>query len=391
MATLATRERIAERVRAVPPSGIRKFFDIIATMKDVISLGIGEPDFVTPQPIIRAGIRSLEMGQTGYTSNSGILELRQLLSQHLARLYGVEYEPEAEILITVGVSEALHLAMLATIGPGDEVIVPEPSFVAYVPSVVFAGGTPVTIPTYVENDFQVTAEEIERYITPRTKAVLIGYPNNPTGAVMTRQRLLEIASLAEKYDLLVFSDELYDRLVYGIEQTCFPSLPGMRDRTVLLGGFSKNYAMTGWRVGYACGPADLIAGLRKIHQYIIMSAPTMAQVAAIEALKSGEESVQAMRAEYDRRRRVIVDGLNAIGLPCFEPRGAFYAFPDIRRTGLSSEEFSERLLFEEKVAVVPGNAFGPSGEGYVRCVYAASMENIQAALRRIERFVNRYR
>ncbi len=389
MATVMTRERVAERVRAVPPSGIRKFFDIIATMKDVISLGIGEPDFVTPQPLIQAGIRSLAAGQTGYTSNSGILELRQLLSRHLARLYGVEYDPESEILITVGVSEALHLAMLATIEPGDEVIVPEPCFVAYVPSVVFAGGTPVTIPTYVEHDFQVTAEEIARHVTPRTKALLIGYPNNPTGAVMTRQRLLEIARLAEECDLLVFTDELYDRLVYGIQQTCYPSLPGMRDRTILLGGFSKNYAMTGWRIGYACGPADLIAALRKIHQYIIMSAPTMGQVAAIEALKCGEEHVQAMRAEYDRRRRVIVDGLNAIGLPCFEPRGAFYAFPDIRRTGLNSEEFSEKLLFEEKVAVVPGSAFGESGEGYVRCAYAASMENIQEALRRIERFVKR--
>jgi len=388
---IMTKERIAERVRVVPPSGIRKFFDIIATMKEVISLGIGEPDFVTPRPIVRAGIHSLETGQTGYTSNSGILELRQALSEHLGRLYGVEYNPETEILITVGVSEALHLAMLATVEPGDEVIVPEPCFVAYVPSVVFAGGTPVTIPTYVEHNFQVTAEDIERHITPRTRGLLIGYPNNPTGAVMSRERLTQIAALAEKYDLLVYSDEIYDRLVYGIEQTCFPSLPAMRDRSILLGGFSKDYAMTGWRIGYACGPADIIAAMRKIHQYIIMSAPTTGQIAAIEALKHGEEYVQAMRDSYDKRRRVIVDGLNAIGLPCFEPRGAFYAFPDIRRSGLSSEEFSEKLLFEEKVAVVPGTAFGPSGEGYVRCAYAASMENIEEALRRMERFVKKYK
>jgi len=390
MSPVVTRDRIAERVRSVPPSGIRKFFDIIATMKDVISLGIGEPDFVTPEPFIRAGIRSLEAGQTGYTSNSGILELRQLLSQHLERLYGVQYDPETEILITVGVSEALHLAMLTIVEPGDEVIVPEPCFVAYKPTVVFAGGTPVAIPTFVENDFQVTAQEIEAAITPRTKALLIGYPNNPTGAVMTRERLLDVAALAERYDLIVLSDEIYDRLVYGVEHTCFAALPGMWERTILLGGFSKDYAMTGWRVGYACGPADLIAGLRKIHQYIIMSAPTMGQMAAIEALKSGEEHVQRMRAEYDRRRRVIVDGLRAAGLPCFEPRGAFYAFPDIRVTGLTSDEFSEKLLLEEKVAVVPGNAFGECGEGFVRCAYAASLEDIEEALRRIERFVRRY-
>ncbi len=390
MSTVATRERVAERVRSVPPSGIRKFFDILATMKDIISLGIGEPDFVTPEPIIRAGIRSLEKGKTGYTSNSGILELRQLLSRHLEQLYGVQYDPETEILITVGVSEALHLAMLTVVEPGDEVIVPEPCFVAYKPSVVFAGGTPVAIPTYVENDFQVTAEEIEVAITPRTKALLIGYPNNPTGAVMSRERLLEVAAVAERHDLIVMSDEIYDRLVYGVEHTCFASLPGMRERTIHLSGFSKDYAMTGWRIGYACGPADLIAGMRKIHQYIIMSAPTTGQMAAIEALKSGEEHVQRMVAEYDRRRRVIVDGLRAAGLPCFEPRGAFYAFPDIRSTGLTSEEFSEKLLFEEKVAVVPGSAFGQCGEGFVRCAYAASLEDIEEALRRITRFVKRY-
>jgi aminotransferase len=388
---MVTQARIAERVRIVPPSGIRKFFDIAATMKDVISLGIGEPDFVTPPPLVDAGIRSLQAGETHYTSNSGIFELRQLVSQNLKRLYGVEYDPETEVLITVGVSEALHLVMLTLIEPGDEVIVPEPCFVAYIPTVVFAGGRPVTISTHVENDFQVTAAEIEAAITPRTKALLIGYPNNPTGAVMTRERLLEVAALAEKHDLLVLSDEIYDRLVYGIPHTCFPSLPGMRDRTVLLGGFSKDYAMTGWRVGYTCGPADIVAGLRKVHQYIIMSAPTTGQIAAIEGLKHGEPYVRQMIAEYDRRRRLIVDGLNAIGLPTFEPRGAFYAFPDIRPTGLTSSEFSEKLIYEEKVAAVPGSAFGACGEGFVRMSYATAYEKIEEALRRIERFVKRHR
>ncbi|MFQ6059457.1 MAG: aminotransferase class I/II-fold pyridoxal phosphate-dependent enzyme [Anaerolineae bacterium] len=381
---------VAQRVRSVPPSGIRKFFDIIATMEDVISLGVGEPDFVTPQPIIQAGIRSLEEGRTSYTSNSGMMELREALAEHLARLYGVEYDPETEILITVGVSEAMHIALLTVVEPGDEVIVPEPCFVSYKPGVIFAGGIPVVVPTRVENDFQITAAEIEAAVTPRTKALLIGYPNNPTGAVMSRQQLLEIAQLAERYDLVVLSDEIYDRLVYGVEHTCFASLPEMRDRTILLQGFSKDYAMTGWRIGYVAGNAEVIAAIRKVHQYAIMCAPTTGQIAAIEALRSGEEHVQRMVAEYDRRRQLIVQGLNEIGLPCFEPRGAFYAFPSIERTGLSSEEFSERLLFEEKVAVVPGNAFGDCGEGFVRCAYAASMEDIEEALRRMEKFVRKY-
>lgn len=387
------RERLSRRVRETPPSGIRRFFDILATMPEVISLGIGEPDFVTPHHIIDAGITSLREGYTSYTSNSGMLELRQLVSDHLARLYGVHYDPEKEILITVGVSEALHLATLALIDAGDEVIVPQPCFVAYTACVAFAGGVPITIPTVVEHDFQVTAEQIEAVITPRTRALLIGYPNNPTGAVMSRERLTEIADLAERYDLLVISDEIYDRLVYGVSHTCFPTLPGMRERTLLLGGFSKDFAMTGWRLGFACGPADLMSGLRKIHQYIIMSAPTPAQHAAIVALTDprSETSVRSMVEEYDRRRRVIVDGLNEIGLACFEPRGAFYAFPSVESTGLSSEAFSEKLLLEEQVAVVPGNAFGAGGEGYVRCAYTASMEDIQEALNRMERFVRRYR
>jgi aminotransferase len=385
------REVLAARVRSVPPSGIRKFFDIIATMDDVISLGVGEPDFTTPAHITQAGIASLERGETSYTSNSGVLELRQELSKHLTRLYGMEYDPAEELLITVGVSEALFLALLSVVDPGDEVIVPEPCFVSYRPGVIFAGGTPVTVEATVENGFEITAEDIERAVTPKTKALLIGYPNNPTGAVMSRQRLSEIATLAEKHDLVVLSDEIYDRLVYGVEHVCFSSLPSMRERTVLLGGFSKAYAMTGWRLGYAAAPAEILDGMRKAHQYIIMCAPVTAQVAGIEALRRGEEAVQEMRREYDQRRRVIVDGLNSIGLPCVEPRGAFYAFPSIQNTSLSSEEFSERLLFEQKVAVVPGTAFGECGEGFVRCAYATSLVDIEEALGRMEDFVKQHR
>ena len=386
-----THQRISDRVNRVPPSGIRRFFDIAATMPEVISLGIGEPDFVTPDHIRAAGIRSLEQGHTAYTSNSGLLELRVALSEHLERLYGVRYDPETELLITVGVSEALQNAMLATINGGDEVILPEPCFVAYPAAVAFADGVPVTVPTSVEHSFQVTGEAIAAAITPRTRAILIGYPNNPTGAVMPRERLLEIAELAERHDLLVFSDEIYDRLTYGVTHTCFASLPGMRNRTVLLGGFSKAYAMTGWRLGWLAAPADITAATRKIHQYAIMSAPTTAQYAGLEALLSGEAAVQHMLAEYDRRRRVIVGGLNEIGLPTFEAQGAFYVFPQVGHLGLSSEEFAERLLHEQHVAVVPGDAFGPSGAGFVRACYATSMDKIETALDRIDQFVKKLR
>lgn len=382
---------VSARVAGVPPSGIRKFFDIVATMKDVISLGIGEPDFVTPAPIVEAGVKSLQAGHTSYTSNSGILELRELVSAQLDRLYSVKYDPGDELLVTVGVSEALLLALMATMEPGDEVIVPEPCFVAYQPTVVFGGGVPVPVPTYVAQNFQVTVEELEKARTPRTKAVLLGYPNNPTGAVLERSRLVEIAEWAAANELLVISDEIYDRLVYGIEHTCFAALPGMRDRTILLGGFSKSHAMTGWRIGYAAAPPEVLAAMRKVHQYIIMSAPTTGQEAAIEAVRSGEPYVEAMRQEYDRRRRTIVDGFNRLGLACFEPRGAFYAFPSIEATGLSDEEFSERLLMEEKVAVVPGSAFGQSGAGHVRASYATSLPNIEEALNRVERFLVRQR
>jgi len=382
--------KISRRVAQAPPSGIRKFFDIAATMEDVISLGIGEPDFVTPDPILQEGVASLNRGETQYTSNSGTIELRTALSRHLEKLYGLRYDPEDEILITVGVSEALYLAMTALLDPGDEVIIPEPCFVSYAPEVAFAGGTPVTVATHVKDDFQVTAENIAAAITPKTKAILLGYPNNPTGAVMTRKIMGEIASVAEQNDLVVISDEIYDRLVYGIEHTCVPSLPGMRERTILLGGFSKNYAMTGWRIGYACANPDLLAALRKVHQYTIMSAPTTAQAAALVALEQGENHVEKMRQEYDRRRRLIVSGFNTLGMDCFEPRGAFYAFPSIAASGMSSNDFAMRLLEEEEVAVVPGDAFGVSGAGFVRASYATAFEKIEEALNRFERFIRRH-
>jgi aminotransferase len=384
------RNFISHRVSSIPPSGIRKYFDIAASMKDVISLGIGEPDFVTPAPILNAGIASLQRGETGYTSNSGTIELRRALAAHYERLYGVSYQPEDEILISVGVSEAMYAVMTSILDDGDEVIVPQPCFVAYTAEVALAGGVPVPIATRVENEFMVTGAEIEACITPRTKAILIGYPSNPTGAVMTRERLMEVAQVAQKHDLLVISDEIYDRLVYGVAHTCFSSLPGMRERTIVLGGFSKDYAMTGWRIGYMLGPADLVAAARKVHQYTIMSAPTTGQVAAVVALEQGDEYVERMRVEYDRRRRLIVGGLNSLGLDCFEPRGAFYAFPSIRKSGMSEDVFCDALLQEEQVACIPGSAFGAGGEGFVRMAYATSYEKIERALERMQRFMQRH-
>ncbi len=382
---------ISNRVAQTPPSGIRKFFDIAATMKDVISLGIGEPDFVTPAPILEAGIASLQRGETAYTSNSGTVELRSAVSAHLQRLYGVTYDPDSEIIITVGVSEALYLVMTAVINPGDEVIIPEPCFVSYAPEVQFADGVPVMVPTRVENQFEVTAEDIEAAITPKTKAIFLGYPNNPTGAVMSRERMLQITAVAELHDLLIISDEIYDQLVYGVEHTCVPALPGMRDRTILLGGFSKNYAMTGWRIGYACASPDLLGAMRKVHQYSIMSAPTTAQAAAVAALlPQNQKFVAEMRDEYNRRRRLIVDGFNTLGLDTFEPRGAFYAFPSIARTGMGGDEFAMRLLEEEEVAMVPGEAFGESGNGFMRASYATAYEKIEEVLNRLERFMRRH-
>jgi aminotransferase len=381
---------LASRVVSLKPSGIRKFFDIVATMKDVISLGIGEPDFVTPEPIIDAGIRALHAGETHYTSNAGLFELRQAITQHIFEIYGVEYDPVSEAIITVGVSEALYLALTAVLNPGEEVIIPTPCFVSYQAEVILAGGVPIEVPTYVGDGFQVKPHSLEAAITPHTKAILLGYPNNPTGAVYTRQVLLEIARIAEKHDLVIISDELYDQLVYGVQHVCFPALPGMRPRTILLGGFSKNYAMTGWRAGFACAPAELIKGLLRIHQYTIMSAPTIAQLAALEAMLHGDKYVAQMRDEYNRRRKLIVGGLNQLGLPTFEPHGAFYAFPNVAITGMDDETFAQKLLEEERVAVVPGSSFGRGGEGYVRCSYATAYEKIEEALSRMQSFMHRH-
>jgi len=384
-------QRLSKRVAGLKPSGIRKFFDIAATMKDVISLGIGEPDFTTPKPILEAGIRSLQNGETHYTSNWGKLELRQAIADNLMHLYKVKYHPTNEIIATVGVSEALYLTFTALIDPGDEVIIPTPCFVSYQAEVIMAGGVPVEVTARVENNFMVDPADIRKALTPRTKVIFIGYPSNPTGAVATREVMLEIAKIAEEYDLLVVSDEIYDRLVYDFEHVCFPALDeSTRHRTVLLGGFSKDYAMTGWRIGYACGPADIIQGLVRIHQYTIMSAPTTAQDAALEALKSGSPYVDEMVAEYDRRRRLLVAGLNHLGLRTFEPRGAFYAFPDIRASGMDDEIFAEKLLVEEHVAVVPGNAFGPGGDGFARLCYATEYSKIEEALHRMEKFMTRH-
>jgi aminotransferase len=335
-------------------------------------------------------MRSLGDGETHYTSNSGILELRQEIIHNLERLYGVYYDPVTEIVITVGVSEALYLAMTAILNPGEEVLIPTPCFVAYQPEVILAGGVPIEIPSRVQDNFQPNVEAMAEAVTTRTKAILIGFPNNPTGAVASRETLMEVLQIAEKYDLVVVSDEIYDRLVYDFSHVCFASLPGARERTLTLGGFSKAYAMTGWRIGFAAGPAEILKGLLRIHQFTIMSAPTTAQFAALEALQIGEEHVQEMVAEYDRRRRLIVGGLNQLGLPTFEPHGAFYAFPQINVTGMDDETFAEKLLGEEKVAVVPGSAFGAGGESFVRCSYATAYEKIEEALKRIESFMHRH-
>jgi len=390
MQTTTVKNHLSQRAANLKPSGIRKFFDIVATMKDVISLGIGEPDFTTPKPILEAGIRSLQAGETHYTSNAGKLELRQAVAANLKNLYGVSYDAATEINATVGVSEALYLTFTALLDPGDEVIIPTPCFVSYQAEVYLAGGVPVEIATRMENNFQVDPADIRKAITPRTKVIFIGYPSNPTGAVAERETLLEIAKIAIENDLIVVSDEIYDRLVYGFKHVCFPSLgEDIKQRTVLLGGFSKSHAMTGWRIGYAAAPAEIIAGLVRIHQYTIMSAPTTAQDAAIEALK-GDSYVLEMVAEYDPRRHLIVNGLNQLGLKTFEPRGAFYAFPNIAASGMDDETFAEKLLAEEHVAVVPGSAFGAGGAGFVRCSYATSYEKIEEALRRMEKFMERH-
>ncbi|MDP6646817.1 MAG: aminotransferase class I/II-fold pyridoxal phosphate-dependent enzyme [Dehalococcoidales bacterium] len=381
----------SQRANQLSPSGIRKFFDLLASTEGVISLGVGEPDYTTPWSIREAAIHSLEKGDTMYTSNSGMSELRQELSRYLKGSYQIDYDPSDGLLITVGVSEALDLALRAIIDPGDEVIMPDPCYVAYDACVILAGGIPVRVPTYEENNFELRAAAIEARVTDRTKAILFGYPANPTGTVIGRDKLSEIAEVVRRHRLLVISDEIYAKLVYGVEAICFAALPRMKDSTILLGGFSKAYAMTGWRIGYAAAPREIIAAMTRIHQYTIMCAPTMAQVAAVEALKSGESVTAEMVEDYNRRRLVIVKGLNDIGLTCFEPKGAFYAFPSIKSTGMVSEEFAETLLTEEKVAVVPGSAFGQCGEGYVRCCYATSLADIEEALSRLKRFIERHR
>jgi aminotransferase len=382
-------ERLSPTVKAIPPSGIRRFFDIVAEMKGVVSLGVGEPDFVTPWHIRESCVYGLQRGYTAYTSNLGLLELREEIARLIHNRYNVLYNPRNEVLVTVGVSEALDLAMRAIVSSGDEVLVPEPCYVSYKACVTLAGGTAVPVPTSVETEFRLQVEDLEARVTPRTKAILIGYPNNPTGAIMTREELLKIAEFATKHDLIVISDEIYGDLTYEGVHTCFSSLPDMRDRTILLNGFSKAYAMTGWRIGYALSNPEFIAAMNKIHQYTILCAPVTAQISAIEALKNGEPQMNKMVDEYNRRRRLMLEGLRSMGLDCFEPKGAFYIFPSIAKTGLTALQFAEELLKEEKVALVPGDAFGDCGQGFVRCSYAASFSNLSTALERIERFVSR--
>lgn len=382
--------RIAPSVNAIAPSGIRRFFDIAAEMDDVVSLGVGEPDFITPWHIRESCVYGLEQGYTAYTSNHGLLELREEITQLFKRDYNIDYCPQNEVLITVGVSEALDIALRAIVTPGDEVLIPEPCYVSYQACVTLAGGKAVGVPTKIENEFCITPEELEQYVTPKTKVLLIGYPNNPTGAVMTKEALEKIAIFAEAHDLIVISDEIYANLIYGgSAHTCFSALPKMRDRTILLNGFSKSYAMTGWRIGYALANPIFIAAMTKIHQYTMLCAPITAQIAAIEALRHGEKHMKKMVAEYDRRRHLILEGMRNIGLECFEPKGAFYIFPSIKNTGLTSDAFAEQLLRSERVALVPGTAFGKCGEGFIRCSYATSVSKISEALTRIDKFVKK--
>lgn len=376
-------------VTEIPPSGIRKFFDIAAEMKDAISLGVGEPDFVTPWHIRDKGIHSLQKGQTHYTANKGLKELREEISSYLDRRFNLKYDALTQTIVTVGGSEAIDLVFRAVIDPGDEVLVPEPSFVCYQPLTRLAGGVPVPITTKAENNFKITPDELKSVITPKTKILVLPYPNNPTGGIMTKEDLEAIGEVLKGTNILVLSDEIYAELTYGRKHCSIAEIDGMYDRTVIVSGFSKAYAMTGWRLGYACGHPDIISAMTKIHQYGIMSAPTIAQFAAIEALKNGDADIEAMRDEYNDRRRLIVGGFNAMGLDCFEPEGAFYAFPCIKSTGLSSADFCEKLLYDQKVAVIPGTAFGASGEGHVRCSYAYSLDSINEALNRIETFVRK--
>lgn len=377
-------------VKTIPPSGIRKFFDLVSRTEEVISLGVGEPDFVTPWHIREACWYSLEKGYTMYTSNSGILELREEIARYQERQIGVEYSPEKEILITVGVSEAVDIALRALIEPGDEVLIPEPSYVSYVPGTSLAFGKAVPVATFDYDEYRLRSDVLESCITPKSKILILTFPNNPTGAIMDKEDLEAIAKVVKKHDLLVISDEIYGELTYSGRHCSIASLPGMRERTILLNGFSKAFAMTGWRIGYACGHADIIAAMTKIHQYTIMCAPIMAQKAALEALRNGEEQMRKMVENYNYRRKLLLNGFAQIGLDCFEPRGAFYCFPSIQNTPFDSEQFCETLLLEEQVAVVPGNAFGNSGEGFIRCCYAASVNNLEEAVIRMGNFLNRH-
>ncbi|MDU7336934.1 MAG: aminotransferase class I/II-fold pyridoxal phosphate-dependent enzyme [Clostridium sp.] len=377
-----------QQLQSLKPSGIRKFFDIASEMDDVISLSIGEPDFSTPWHVRQAGIQTLEKGKTWYSPNRGFMELRQEICKWMARKYEVEYDPATDVVVTVGGSEAIDAALRTLVNPGDEVLIPEPSFVCYVPLAQMAGGVPVILETTAENDFRLTAEELRSKITPKSKILVLPFPNNPTGAVMRREHLEEIAAVVKEHNLMVISDEIYSELTYGsTPHVSFASIEGMKERTILINGFSKAYAMTGWRLGFAMGPTPIIAEMTKLHQYGIMSAPTMAQYAAIEALKNGDDDIEEMRTQYDMRRRLIVDSFNSLGLSCFEPEGAFYVFPCIKSSGLSSQEFCERLIYAEKVAIVPGDAFGDCGEGFARVAYSNSIANITEALKRIERFL----
>ena len=381
-------KRISPVVQAIPPSGIRRFFDIAAEMEDVISLGVGEPDFVTPWSIRESCVYGLEQGYTSYTANRGLLELREEICALQKRNFNIDYDPKTNVLVTVGVTEALDIAMRAILTPGDEILIPEPCYVSYKACASLAGAVPVAVPAKIENNFSITPADLEAHVTNKTKALLIGYPNNPTGAILTKDQLMDIANFAQEHDLIVISDEIYGDLTYGGERhVCFAGLPGMKDRTILLNGFSKAYAMTGWRIGYAMSNPAIISAMTKIHQYTMLCAPITAQIAAVEALRHGEKYMKKMVSEYDKRRRLIYDGLTNAGLKCFEPKGAFYIFPDITSTGLTSEEFAEQLLMKEHVALVPGTAFGQCGEGYVRCSYATSVTKISEAIARIEHFV----
>ena len=383
-------DMIANKVKNIPPSGIRKFFDIVTEMGDAISLGVGEPDFDTPWHIREEGIYSLEKGRTVYTSNAGLMELREEICKYMQRRFDLSYEPKTQTLVTVGGSEGIDLILRTIIEAGDEILIPEPSFVSYKPCTILAGGVPVPISTKAENQFRLTAQELEEHITPKTKALVLTYPNNPTGAIMEREDLEAIAEVLKDRDILVISDEIYAELTYGKQHVSIANIEGMYEKTVILSGFSKAFAMTGWRLGYALGPAPLIQTMTKIHQYAIMSAPTTSQYAAIAAMRDGEPDIKIMHDAYDQRRRFMVDGFINMGLECFEPLGAFYVFPSIKKTGLSSEDFCEKLLYDQKVAVVPGTAFGDSGEGFIRCSYAYSIDEIKEALRRIELFIQKY-